>query len=213
VHLLAQFAESVSLCDNHRLTTMPNKEKHPKQTGVEPTTSTRIVLPPMPDFGEDPQGMWRSVTVKPKLDTMLPELAEAGIGKRIAYCRGQLDNLSIEALARYTKNFDSVGVSSKSLARYEAKETLPGVRELRILADALWVPVDWLMFGVEQTDEHNADAPEAREIVGAITRLVKKHAPGQTPFDLDPEGASTAARYAQRQKWLYVARFPSKASE
>lgn len=96
----------------------------------------------------EPQKDWK---VKPSLTPMWVDPAESGIGKRIAYCRGQLDNLSLDALARYTKFFDVEGISRGSLFRYEVGQTLPGARELRILCNALWVPPNWLLMGKIET--------------------------------------------------------------
>lgn len=95
---------------------------------------------------------WSRWTVKPVLEAMFADPPESGIGKRIAYCRGQLNNLSLDALARYTKFFDDEGVSRPSLVRYEAGQTLPGARELRILSKTLWVPIGWLLLGNVETD-------------------------------------------------------------
>lgn len=193
---------------------MPNKEKQSKKTTVEPTTSTRILVTPAPDSADDGKAPWRTLKVKPELDSMPTDPPEAGIGKRIARCRAHLDNLSLEALARYTKRFDSVGVSSKSLARYEVNETLPGVRELRILADTLWVPVEWLMFGVEQTGEDQADPAELTDLLAAFKRWARKHArdPMQ-PFTFQSDAERDKTLTERRQQWLHEARYPSKAEE
>ena len=117
---------------------------------------------PMPDNKQQPSATqstesvsesWRKWKVKPDLVFMPTQTddpkadvraTEAGIGKRIAYCRGQLDNLSVEAFVRYTKNFDADGISRMSIIRYEAGESLPGARELQ---DSMRCPV-----GVSELD-------------------------------------------------------------
>ena len=75
---------------------------------------------------------------------------EARFGDRLRDARQQL-GLSIEALSRLCKSWDQPdgkGISPPTLGRYESGETLPGLRELRLLADALGVPVQWLVTGV-----------------------------------------------------------------
>lgn len=193
---------------------MPNNNKRRDKTNAEPATSTRILVTPAPDSADAGRAPWRKMKVRPELDSMPTDPPEAGIGKRIARCRAHLDNLSLEALARYTKHFDSLGVSSKSLARYEANETLPGVRELRILADTLWVPVEWLMFGVEQTGEDQADPAELTALLAAFKRWARKHArdPMQ-PFNIQSDAERDKALTERRQQRLYEARRPSKAEE
>lgn len=63
--------------------------------------------------------------------------------------RLQLD-LSVEALSRLCKAYDThegKGISPPTLGRYEGNETLPGIRELRLIARALGVPVQWMVDG------------------------------------------------------------------
>ncbi len=63
--------------------------------------------------------------------------------------RLQLD-LSVEALSRLCKGYDThegKGISPPTLGRYEGNETLPGIRELRLIAKALGVPVQWMVDG------------------------------------------------------------------
>lgn len=163
-----------------------------------------------PTKGGEP---WRRWKVKPDL-VFLPahggvvglntdlKATEAGIGKRIAYCRGQLDNLSVEALARYTKNFDADGISRMSIIRYEAGESLPGARELRILCDALWVSPSWMLTGI--VDAGNSAQSELETALrDFIFKTMNVGLPG---------GMGDFAKYEsqrqieQRQQWIDEAR-------
>lgn len=154
---------------------------------------------------------WSQLTVKPDLSSMFASIItnppEAGIGKRIAYCRGQLDNLSVEALARYTKNFDPDGISRTTIVRYESGDNIPGGRELRILSDALWVPVDWLIWGrVESSGVSSEDIALLEALDARILRHIGRG-------DLADMAKGLAQRVAQekteqRRRWLYEARQP-----
>lgn len=158
---------------------------------------------------------WAKWNVKPELKFM-PALTEQGtramppetaIGQRIAYCRGQLDNLSVEALARYTKYFDPEGVSRTSILRYEAGETLPGARELRILCEALWVPLDWLFYGRIGSDNL---APAERHALDAIRDLFWSYTGKENLIGLTEslEAQGLAKEVEQRKKWIHEARQP-----
>jgi len=75
---------------------------------------------------------------------------EAGIGARLQAARNHY-RLSVDALARLTKTYDSHegrGISATALLRYEASAALPGTRELRLLSESLGVESDWLIFGL-----------------------------------------------------------------
>jgi hypothetical protein len=159
---------------------------------------------------QNAQAPWAKLTVKPDLSAMFASFItippEAGIGKRIAYCRGQLDNLSVEALARYTKYFDADGngVSRMSIVRYE-DGAIPCGREIRILCEALWIPADWLVFGRVET------AGVSAEDVALLEALNAWKAKGTTDGELADmtKGMAERARLneiEQRQKWLYEAR-------
>lgn len=165
---------------------------------------------------EDPDGAvkmfnlslepWRMWKVKPDLEPRLATPPETGIAKRIAYCRGQLDNLPIEALARYTKNFGEGGISRASLVRYESGDTMPGARELRILCEALWVPANWLLFGtLDETDENSPVA----QIAQGLRRLFRQEASmGHADLIGTLESDAKTAEIEKRQKWMDEARKP-----
>ncbi len=146
------------------------------------------------------QKRWK---VKPKLEPIPATPPESGIGKRIAYCRGQLDNLPVEALARYIKNFDAVGISRTTIVRYESGENIPGGRELRILCDALWVPPNWLLFGGVGADAVGADE---LELLNALGRFVRRESGGTKGLDDDFKEQAEAKEIEQREKWMDEAR-------
>lgn len=152
---------------------------------------------------------WRKWKVKPDLvfipardDSILHRETEAGIGKRIAYCRGQLDNLSVEALSRYTKNFDENGISRMSIIRYEAGDSLPGARELRILCNALWVSPTWLLTGyVDPKDKEQSDIETAlRDFIFKVINV------GHTGGFGDLLRNSEQLEIEERQRWIDEAR-------
>lgn len=190
---------------------MPDKKKQPRKTAAAAPPGTETGnLPPL-DFSGQNEGTeagnepWRKWTVKPDLKPMSSNPDEAGIGERIAYCRGQLDNLSVEALARYTKKFDPVGVSKASLVRYEGGDSVPGARELRILCKALWVPANWLLFGTLDSDTQRQTG---RVLLEALESHIKTLVPGELSL-LEPL-LRQQEKYAveERQRWIDEARKP-----
>ncbi len=71
------------------------------------------------------------------------------LGARVSKARAHY-KLTVEALSRLCKAADigeGRGISPPSIARYEANTSLPGTRELRLLAQALGVSTDWLVYG------------------------------------------------------------------
>ncbi|MCO5096445.1 MAG: helix-turn-helix domain-containing protein [Rhodocyclaceae bacterium] len=142
---------------------------------------------------------------------MLATPPEKGVGQRIAYCRGQLDNLSVEALARYSKNFDPAGISRPTIVRYESGENIPGARELRILCDALWVPANWILFGTVGPDVENSAG-------GALLNALNRFVQGASWDGVQGgwmERLAEDQRQAEiekRQKWIDEARKPTPKS-
>lgn len=190
---------------------MTDKKKQPKKTATAAPPGTESGnLPPL-DFSGQNEGKeagkepWRKWTVKPDLKPMPSRPDEAGIGERIAYCRGQLDNLSIDALARYTKFFDSEGVSRQSIIRYEAGNSAPGARELRILCKALWVPANWLLFGTLDSDTQRQTG---RVLLEALESHIKTLVPSELSV-LEPL-LRQQEKYAieERKRWIDEARKP-----
>ncbi len=147
---------------------------------------------------------WRKWNVTISLPSYMGEPnpdPDKDIGKRIAYCRAQMDNLSVEALARYTKRFDREGVSRMAITRYEAG-AVPTCRELRSLADTFTVPVRWLLLADFGSDGLVLTDEDARFI--EVARRWMKSMSGQElpPFVADAREKQRAADIAQRQKWI-----------
>lgn len=96
---------------------------------------------------------------------------EARFGERLRDARQQL-GLSVEALSRLTKGYDLAagkGVSPPTLGRYESGDTLPTLRELRLLAEALDVPAQWLVDG---NSPYVKGSAEAQALISAISKFV-----------------------------------------
>ena len=78
-----------------------------------------------------------------------PQAPESAFGARVQLARTHY-RLNVEALSRLTKSYDEPdrrGVSGAAISRYEANDALPGAREFRLIAQALGVSADWLLFG------------------------------------------------------------------
>lgn len=152
---------------------------------------------------------WRKWKVKPVLEPTLATPPESGIGKRIKYCCGQLDNLPVEALARYTRNFEEGGVSRQSLVRYVSGDTSPGARELRILCEALWVPANWLLFGVI---DPAAEGSALMEIARGLRRMMREESGGEIAWLDRMEKQTRDQEIEKRQQWIEEARKPQPRS-
>lgn len=79
--------------------------------------------------------------------------------------------MNIEWLSRLTKEYDSSGggLSASSISRYETGEGLPGVREFRLLCEALDVPAHWLMYGCLSDESPD---PVESEVIRALSALI-----------------------------------------
>lgn len=113
---------------------------------------------------------------------------ESRLGERVKYARNTL-GLTIEALSRLTKEDDAAGtgLSPASISRYESGESLPGLREFRLLVEAFDVPMGWLMYGlhVEKKPEFSE---EDRLVLYALKRLIatsKEDAKIENPVDTE----------------------------
>lgn len=97
---------------------------------------------------------------------------EARFGERLRDARQQL-GLSVEALSRLTKAYDAPagkGVSPPTLSRYESNDTLPTLRELRLLAESLDVPAQWLLDGNQPNVKGDA---EAQALIQALRKFIQ----------------------------------------
>lgn len=84
---------------------------------------------------------------------MIASPPESGFGARVKAARTHY-RLNVEALSRLTKFYDELdarGVSGAAISRYEGGDALPGAREFRLIADALNLSPDWLLFGTIAT--------------------------------------------------------------
>lgn len=181
---------------------MTEKKKQPKKT----TDNPQIYLEGAQLSSPPEEQTWRKWKVKPDLQDILSDPPESGIGKRIAYCRGQLDNISVEALSRYVKNFDPSGISRTTIVRYESGENTPGARELRILCRALWIPADWLLFG-------KSEAKEQSELDAFLDGWLRKKLHNFGLFDDNHTleallNLMQNEKIEERQRWIDEARKP-----
>jgi transcriptional regulator with XRE-family HTH domain len=97
---------------------------------------------------------------------------ESRMAERIRVARNHL-GLTIEAMSRLCKEYDpdGNGVSPPSISRYEAGDSLPGAREIRILCDALEVPPLWLLYG---RLEHSGTTESDTELLRVLDRWVRQ---------------------------------------
>jgi transcriptional regulator with XRE-family HTH domain len=204
---------------------MTDKKKQPGKTANTTSSGAEAVTPPelnrSVQRNEQDNEPWKKWKVKPDLVPMPEAPSESGIGKRIAYCRGQLNTLSVEALARYTKNFDADGISRMSMIRYESGENTPGAREIRVLCDALWVTPNWLLLGTIDSNSLNTDAVKFVDATKLfVLGFLSEHHFATAAFD--PMSAKQRAEkeialrpqkeieeIEKRQKWMDEARKPS----
>lgn len=97
--------------------------------------------------------------------TLVPEDI---LGDRLRKKREE-KRLTQEALSILCRELDpnSKGISRPSIVAYENGETLPGARELRLLADALEVTPSWIILG-------EYDAPQEVDIENELSRFIHK---------------------------------------
>lgn len=108
------------------------------------------------------------------IDIVAPDqkAPESHLPQRIKYVRNDLV-LSVEALSRLTKEYDlgGGGLSPTSISRYESGDALPGLREFRLIAESLDVPVAWLLYGtVEKIGQEFSDAE--RQLLTSLRGLI-----------------------------------------
>ena len=121
---------------------------------------------------------------------------ESALGQRLKAARIHY-GLSVDALSRVTKavdQFESRGVSATAMLRYEAGETLPGARELRLLCESLRVTADWFVLGRVIA---GLDVEEQTAI--AANRAL--HAHYHRKMAMEGEAAALTVEHAARQQW------------
>ncbi|MFP3852942.1 MAG: cupin domain-containing protein [Anaerolineales bacterium] len=121
----------------------------------------------------------------------MPELQEGTVGSRIRELRSR-QNLSMRALA------EASGLSTNAISKIERSETSPTVSSLRMIANALEVPITTL-FTDEKEEKAvfvDGDQRPRLQIVGAIIENLGGGFPDKSlePFlmTLDPEVGTTA---------------------
>ena len=123
------------------------------------------------------------MTTNDKSNKFLPERS---IGSRISKLRESL-GLNFEQFSALTREFDAEGngIAAVTLRRYERTDdgsTNPGLRELRILCDALDVSADFLVRGIEP-DPTNADWEALKAIIQrATSEHERPHLTGKDPY-------------------------------
>lgn len=187
---------------------MPQFKKKPTAKG------TKSVVYPVTGDGEDAQAPLPDApsTSKPGLVPMLAlpgQPPESRLGERILYARIKLA-LSVEALSRYTKNFDlpeKIGIPATTLLRYEKGDTSPAARELRILCTALNVPPRWMLLG--ELDNVGSDEAE-QKVLDALGQYVRTKANEVRVEHRSLRDFFDPFSDQNRVRWLQEARKPAK---
>lgn len=98
---------------------------------------------------------------------------EKTIGTRIREKREGL-GMNFEQLSALTREYDAEGIAAVTLRRYEREEggTLPGLRELRILCDALDVSSDYLLRGQAASELELRDRADWKDLKAILLRVV-----------------------------------------
>jgi transcriptional regulator with XRE-family HTH domain len=134
---------------------------------------------------------------------------ESRLGERVRYARNDL-NLNIEALSRLTKEYDPLGngLSPTSIARYESGESLPGVREFRILLESLDVPMAWLLYGDPTSpDEQTKLTDGERSVIVGLRAIAAQAQPDAATSTID--AANSYFRGQVRMDRLLKAKKPT----
>lgn len=133
---------------------------------------------------------------------------EQSIGVRIKSKREEL-GLNFEEFSALTKGYDAEGIAAVTLRRYEREgdgATLPGIRELRILCDALDVTADYLLRARTAPEYEQQDSADWQDLKAIMARAVKQdRLPGI-------EGPDPHAAFV-RQEMLRRARLHTKKKD
>lgn len=136
---------------------------------------------------------------------------ESRLGERVRYARNEL-KLNIEALSRLTKEYDSQGsgLSPTSIARYESGESLPGIREFRLLCESLELPIAWLLYGDPTEDRKGPELSEAEKHVlfGLRAMMAEKKDDFSTEVTSQMDWLNDVAKAQSRNEKLARARKP-----
>ena len=152
-------------------------------------TGSKLTPTPDPELSVKEQALLSNpnVLVSVSLRDMpaKPNMApESLLGERTRYARNDL-KLSVEALSRLTKDYDpdGTGLSPTSISRYESGESLPGIREFRILCESLDVPMTWLLYGDPTEPDDNPKLSQAERLVLMGLRMIVRE--GKDDFSVN----------------------------
>lgn len=136
---------------------------------------------------------------------------ESRLGERVRYARNEL-KLNIEALSRLTKEYDlqANGLSPTSIARYESGDSLPGIREFRILCESLELPISWLLYGdpTEAGKVPELSAGEKFVLAGLRSMIAEKTEDFSTKSTSEMNWLNDVAKAQSRNEKLARARKP-----
>jgi transcriptional regulator with XRE-family HTH domain len=136
---------------------------------------------------------------------------ESRLGERVRYARNEL-KLNIEALSRLTKEYDlqGTGLSPTSIARYESGDSLPGIREFRILCESLELPISWLLYGdpTEPSKEPELSEGEKFVLFGLRSMMAEKKEDFSTESTSSFNWFNEVAKAQSRNEKLARARKP-----
>jgi transcriptional regulator with XRE-family HTH domain len=155
----------------------------------------------MPGFKKKSVGGGKSVIV--------PNQPERHLGRRVKQLREAL-GLNFEQLAALTREYDPEGIAPVTLRRYERDDesaTLPGLRELRILCEALEVSADYLLLEVTPSEADKRDRDDWEHIKGVIRRVINEESVPSMFAKKDPY------RTMERQEKLQRARLHTKLKD
>ena len=144
----------------------------------------------------------RDMSAKPN---MAPESL---LGERTRYARNDL-RLSVEALSRLTKDYDpdGTGLSPTSISRYESSESLPGIREFRILCESLDVPMTWLLYGDSTKPDDSPKLSQAERLVLIGLRMIAREGKDDSSVSMTEE-IKNDIKFSSRVEKLGRARKP-----
>lgn len=125
---------------------MPKKKSAPKSNQVVPPTSDQVE-----GIGAEQEHSGAMPLTKAMLPpSYLDDMSATAFSERLKRMR-QAKGLTLDALSLVTKGVDpeGKGISRVSLSRYETG-TSPGLRELRLLSQALRQTLAWLVYGDDE---------------------------------------------------------------
>lgn len=129
------------------------------------------------------------------------EAPESLLPQRIRHARNSLV-LSVEALSRLTKEYDSggSGLSPTSISRYESGDALPGLREFRLIAESLEVPITWLLYGAIEKEKNQLSEAESLFVAALRTLIAQSKEDTQINNPIDAESLRMMTRMERLNK-------------